>query len=124
MIIFLIEKEIDEKKSISFIKKLGQIALNFNDNSSNLKIGMMISNMNHRINFFQSQANLLTLNRSDISILPYLKFLDEINLGLTIQKHALNCIFFQDNYPQEKIDKFNKVLNLQWAIDIKNQLPN
>ena len=41
-----------------------------------------------------------------------------------LQMHALNCLFFQENYPQEKIDKFNKVLNIQWAIDIKNQLPN
>jgi hypothetical protein len=78
--------------------------------------------MNYRIIFFQSQANLLSLDCSDISIVLYLKILNEIDLELTIQKHALNCIFFQDNYPKEKIDKFSKVLNIQWAIDIKNQL--
>ena len=41
-----------------------------------------------------------------------------------LNTYALSCIFFQENYPQEKIDKFNKILNIQWATDIKNQLPN
>jgi hypothetical protein len=37
--------------------------------------------------------------------------------------HALNQLFFTD-LPQEKLDRYNRTLNLQWAIDIKNQLPN
>ena len=56
---------------------------------------------------------LLNLLKEDIQSIEHL-----------LQMHALNCLFFQENYPQEKIDKFNKVLNIQWAIDIKNQLPN
>jgi hypothetical protein len=37
--------------------------------------------------------------------------------------YALNNLFFT-NLTANNIDKFNKVLNIQWAIDIKNQLPN
>jgi len=40
-----------------------------------------------------------------------------------LQLHALNQLFFE-NTPQEKIYRFNRTLNIQWAIDIKNQLPN
>jgi hypothetical protein len=36
---------------------------------------------------------------------------------------CLNHLFFTD-LPQEKLDRYNRTLNLQWAIDIKNQLPN
>jgi hypothetical protein len=36
---------------------------------------------------------------------------------------TLNQIFFS-NLTQEKIDRYNRTLNMQWAIDIKNQLPN
>ena len=39
------------------------------------------------------------------------------------QMHALNQLFFS-NLPQDKIDRYNRTLNIQWAIDIKNQLPN
>jgi hypothetical protein len=40
-----------------------------------------------------------------------------------LQKHALNKLFFEDASPST-IDRYNRTLNLQWAIDIKNQLPN
>jgi hypothetical protein len=44
-----------------------------------------------------------------------------INYFLTL--YFTNQIFFS-NLPQEKLDRYNRTLNLQWAIDIKNQLPN
>jgi hypothetical protein len=40
-----------------------------------------------------------------------------------LQIYTLNQLFFS-NLPQEKLDRYNRTLNLQWAIDIKNQLPN
>ena len=52
---------------------------------------------------------------------------DKSSLLTVLQMHVLNCLFFQENYAKEKIDQFNKVLNIQWAIDLKNeldQLPN
>jgi hypothetical protein len=44
-------------------------------------------------------------------------------LSLLIHKYAINQIFFEDIH-EEKIQRFNRTLNIQWAIDIKNQLPN
>jgi hypothetical protein len=40
-----------------------------------------------------------------------------------LQFHTINQIFFEDIH-EEKIQRFNRTLNIQWAIDIKNQLPN
>lgn len=40
-----------------------------------------------------------------------------------LQMYALNQLFFE-NLPEEKTQRFNRTLNIQWAIDIKNQLPN
>ena len=40
-----------------------------------------------------------------------------------LQMYALNQLFFE-NLPEEKIQRYERTLNIQWAIDIKNQLPN
>ena len=40
-----------------------------------------------------------------------------------LQKHFLHILFFEDD-SSIKLDRYNRTLNLQWAIDIKNQLPN
>ena len=45
----------------------------------------------------------------------------EIKYVLTV--FIIDKIFFS-NIPKEKLDRYNRTLNLQWAIDIKNQLPN
>jgi hypothetical protein len=57
-----------------------------------------------------------------------LYFIKDRNVQISELKHllqfyALNQIFFED-IPEEKIQRFNRTLNIQWAIDIKNQLPN
>ena len=78
-------------------------------------------------NWFNGIAEGITItNATKKEITPLLYSLNNEVPALikVIQMHALNCLFFQENYPQEKIDKFNKVLNIQWAIDIKSQLPN
>ena len=51
----------------------------------------------------------------------YLNDLNTLQLGL--QKFALNQLFFE-NLSEEKIQRYNRTLNIQWAIDIKNQLRN
>ena len=45
------------------------------------------------------------------------------SIEYVLQMLAIQKIFFS-NLPQEKLDRYNRTLNLQWAIDIKNQLPN
>ena len=48
---------------------------------------------------------------------------DISNIEVALSFHSLQQLFFS-NLPQEKLDRYNRTLNLQWAIDIKNQLPN
>jgi hypothetical protein len=40
-----------------------------------------------------------------------------------IQMVSLNQLFFS-NISQKKLNRYNRTLNIQWAIDIKNQLPS
>ena len=66
-------------------------------------------------------------SNQEIENLLYLIYDDKQLLILLVQKFAIHSIFFTPNYPQEKLQKFNRVLDLQWAIDLKNeldQLPN
>ena len=46
-----------------------------------------------------------------------------INIRTLPNLYSLHQLFFS-NLPQEKLVRYNRTLNLQWAIDIKNQLPN
>jgi hypothetical protein len=48
---------------------------------------------------------------------------DSESIENLLQKHALQELFF-DTSNKELVNRLNKTLNLQWAIDIKNQLPN
>ena len=50
-------------------------------------------------------------------------FNDIEKMKIILYKYALNQLFIL-NLPQEKLNRYNRTLNLQWAIDIKNQLPN
>jgi hypothetical protein len=49
--------------------------------------------------------------------------IEEVYKEKIIKYSAINQLFFS-NLPKEKLDRYNRTLNLQWAIDIKNQLPN
>ena len=49
--------------------------------------------------------------------------LDKETLYKLFTNWFLNELFFK-NTPTEGLNEYSKVLNLQWAIDIKNQLPN
>ena len=48
---------------------------------------------------------------------------DTYNIENILFKHSLNNLFIEEAI-QENLEPFNRSLNLQWAIDIKNQLPN
>ena len=68
------------------------------------------------IRAYECSENLfLSVNRF------YLNNLD--SLETLLQKHALHQLFFQDA-SAVNLERLNRTLNLQWAIDIKNQLPN
>ncbi len=58
--------------------------------------------------------------KSLLSTLPY--YLNDISSITNIfQNYALNELFFQDS-SAVKLERLNRTLNIQWAIDIKNQL--
>ena len=48
---------------------------------------------------------------------------DTYNIENILFKHSLNNLFIEEAI-QENLEPFSRSLNLQWAIDIKNQLPN
>jgi hypothetical protein len=43
------------------------------------------------------------------------------NYSTILELYCLNQFFFEKALPEE-IDRFNSVLNLQWAIDLKKEL--
>jgi hypothetical protein len=63
---------------------------------------------------FDRSTLLDLLKRDSIEVTDFEKLL---------QYNAIDELFFS-NIPQEKLDRYNRTLNLQWAIDIKNQLVN
>ena len=69
-----------------------------------------------------------SLNISNIDYCIYIQLLKDPHLDILLKEalyqiYYLNQIFFE-NLPEEKIQRINRTLNIQWAIDIKNQLPN
>jgi len=76
--------------------------------------------------YLKGLAENIKLNESDKQNIlnSYFYFINDIeSLEKIFQQHALNQLFFE-NLPEEKIQYFSRTLNIQWAIDIKNQLPN
>jgi tetratricopeptide (TPR) repeat protein len=102
--------------------------------NSTLKIGLkktldLISNLTYSDNkkyFFNGIANQVSVVECTNDIILKTIFHSHNNFDsmlMILNKYALNQLFFS-NLPQEKLDRYNRTLNLQWAIDIKNQLPN
>jgi hypothetical protein len=56
-----------------------------------------------------------------LQILPLVKA-DKESTEHLLQMHALYCAFFEKK-PKEKIQKFNRSLNIQWALDIISTFP-
>jgi predicted dinucleotide-utilizing enzyme len=56
-----------------------------------------------------------------LQILPLVKA-DKESTEHLMQMHALYCAFFEKT-PKEKIQKFNRSLNIQWALDIIATFP-
>ena len=78
-----------------------------------------------RIYYLKAIFNSLTLNECNAKfILSARKFYlkDIVSMQQLFQNYALYELFFQEN-SGDKIERLNRTLNIQWAIDIKNQLP-
>ena len=63
-------------------------------------------------------------NATENVILQMLKYCydDSESIERLIQMHSLYLTFFE-NTPKEKLNAFNKTLNIQWALDIKAKFP-
>jgi hypothetical protein len=79
-----------------------------------------------RLNFLSewtSQAKIINCDKFRIINSCHYYKEDIENLEKLFYKLALNELFMND-YQTDKIDRMRRSLNIQWAIDIKNQLPN
>jgi tetratricopeptide (TPR) repeat protein len=84
------------------------------------------SSVEIRLNFLSewtSQAKIINCDKFRIINSCHYYKEDIENLEKLFYKLALNELFMND-YQTDKIDRMRRSLNIQWAIDIKNQLPN
>ncbi len=123
---------LNRNKDLSFLQnKLNQLIKEEeipNEILSNIVCCLVsLDNLRFAVSFLKSvqfTSEFIKLNQKHICQLIPLLSNDLYKINHLIQMHALKCLFFQENYPQEKLDRYNRTLNIQWAIDIKNQLPN
>jgi hypothetical protein len=72
-------------------------------------------------------TGLIEVNTEEIDIIQFKKILNKIGFDSILkdfmEMYVLGLVF-KNKLTQSKLDRYNRTLNLQWAIDIKNQLPN
>jgi hypothetical protein len=68
-------------------------------------------------------VEMVNLDQKEVLRIININFSNEKLIFETLYKYMIIKIF-QRKLPQEKLDRYNRTLKLQWAIDIKNQLPN
>jgi hypothetical protein len=74
--------------------------------------------------FLDVYVDLLDIRNSNQTVqMKLLNKFEGKQLEFFLVKYCINFLFFQKT-SNEKLDRYNRTLNLQWAIDIKNQLPN
>ncbi len=97
-----------------------------NNNCDSLLIYSIFKNEESRSFYLKGWVESLQVKSSikedTLKAMPLFKE-DIKSIEYLLQLYALNQLFFE-NLSEEKIQRFNRTLNLQWAIDIKNQLPN
>ena len=85
-----------------------------------------LNTLEARFFYLKGWLENLKLNSADkeVTINAILFFnKDIVSIERLLMLHSLNQVFFE-KIPEVKIQRFNHTLNIQWAIDIKNQLPN
>jgi hypothetical protein len=76
------------------------------------------------LNNVQITSEFIKLNQRQVCQLIPLLSKDVLKIKHLLQMHSLSYLFFQKDSHSFKEEKIKNTLNLQWAIDIKNQLPN
>ena len=107
-------------------KKIAEHSLEQFGHSESLHIYKVFNNEEARLFYLKGWVESIQtfpLNIATVRKASYLLKEDINNIELLLQLHALNQLFFEE-LSEEQIHRFNRTLNIQWAIDIKNQLPN
>ena len=87
------------------------------------KLGIIYNLYGNEFNDYLSSKERVFIEKEAITSIIKDNMMGPKDYNYVLQLYTLNQLFFS-NLPQEKIDRYNRTLNLQWAIDIKNQLPN
>ena len=129
-----IDKSLDKIKEIIFesdrastINEIGKNMLKEYGYSVSYNYIKSINKKEYIDNFKKGMAKSIDVSNAEIKdIFPILNIVqnDSQSIEHLLQMHSINNLFFQKNFPQDKIDKFNEVLNIQWAVDIKTQISN
>jgi hypothetical protein len=107
---FAFNKAIDEKITIKYLIEIFKIK---NKNELHYMLG----------NYYPSSLMNPKTLLQNIKILS----IDNASYDLIIKQieiYGLYYIFFNNDIKEEKMELLTRILNLQWAIDIKNQLPS
>ena len=122
-----------ENKINDLVVRMNNAEEKLTNNATN-EINSLRSELEKLINEFSNAESKIQMKQAII------RSVDEVNISKDIcihvlndrstpsdltqhilQMYSMNQLFFTDSKP-EKINHFNRTLNLQWAIDIKNSL--
>jgi hypothetical protein len=107
-------------------KEMAENAIERVGHSESLGIYNVLNNKEARSFYLKGWVENLQTTSISMEIARKALYLLEEDINSTrhiLELHALNQLFFEE-ITEEKIQRFNRTLNIQWAIDIKNQLPN
>jgi hypothetical protein len=88
-----------------------------------LKVVNQFQNAEVKTHYLKSLADSLNSTESTKELILNARsyYFDDIeSMEKLLQQHALHELFYKDA-SSEKIERFNRTLNIQWALDIKNQ---
>ncbi len=87
------------------------------------KLGILYHLYGNQKNEYLSSKERTFIKKETFSLILKDKMMGPKDYNYVLQIYTLNQLFFS-NLPKEKLDRYNRTLNIQWAIDIKSQLPN
>ncbi len=87
------------------------------------KLGVIYKMYGGQLNDYLSSKEIAFIKKDTTALILKDKLMTPKEYNYILQIYSLNQLFFEE-LTQEKLNRYNRTLNLQWAIDIKNQLPN
>jgi hypothetical protein len=100
--------------------------LEFNDWKNTLYLIRKLDNSEFKTYFFKGFTDSLNVKKCNKNVIKCFirQYENDVkSLEKLLEKYVLNNLFFHE-LTENRINHFNRTLDIQWAIDIKNQLPN